>query len=194
MLKGLPTRLNLLTENASEWNVFAFYPSLHWEVLHSSPVPVSHRLCRSWRSRFSSPSVLSRRSTTFRPLPLPLPPSSSFPPPSPATDVTTLPYQVSGSTPSHRSSSHVSAHLSNVKKVTHRRNPTKLMRPGTFWKLMWCEIFPKYFLLRRERCLPDLATDIKLLAALRILSATTFFSFYDILYTFYKFFFKATTW
>lgn len=36
MLKGLPTRLNLLTENASEWNVFAFYPSLHWEVLHSS--------------------------------------------------------------------------------------------------------------------------------------------------------------
>lgn len=150
MLKGLPTRLNLLTENASEWNVFAFYPSLHWEVLHSSPVPVSRRLCRSWRSRFSSPFVPSRPIDHLLASSPPPPPLSSFPPPQPSNrcDYPSVPGLRINSL--HRSSSHVSAHLSNVKEVTPRRNPTELMRPGTFWKLMWCEIFPKYFLLRRE--------------------------------------------
>lgn len=67
----------------------------------------------------------------------------------------------------YRSSSHVSAHLSNVKEVTHRRNLTELMRPGTFGKLMQCEILLKYFLLCRESVatLGSLSKEIKLLAA-----------------------------
>ena len=45
-------------------------------------------------------------------------------------------------------SSHVPTHLFDVKEVTHHRNPTQLMRPGTFWILMEGEIFPKYFFFR----------------------------------------------
>ena len=49
-----------------------------------------------------------------------------------------------------RTSRHI---CSTVKGVTHHRNPTQLMRPGTFWKLMEGEIFPKHFFssVRRGR-------------------------------------------
>lgn len=157
MLKGLPTRLNLLTENASEWNVFAFYPSLHWEVLHSSPDPVSRRHCRSWRSRFSSPSVPSRRSTTFRcsPTPLPFP---LFRPLSPPTDVTTLPYQVSGSTPSTvllRTSRHICPTLRKWLAVEIPRSWCVLARSGN-----WCDVrFFRSISFSAERAMPPRSYD-----------------------------------
>lgn len=158
MLKGLPTRLNLLTENASEWNVFAFYPSLHWEVLHlphSSSLPAN--------SPVPEDPLTDRPPSSSGVLFLPSPPLLP-----PIVRPMWLPFRTR--TPDQLSlplsSSHVSAHLSNVKEVTHRRNPTELMCLGTFWKLMWCEIFLKYFLRRGDAFSSDPPTDIKLLAAL----------------------------